>query len=79
MQNEKLRAAAITAVAEYVGVAAEFIVDDAIDDVSKSPAFAGKPELETLYFFVCLGKHLPREVPYAIVKTAISKALGVKA
>ena len=79
MQNEKLRAAAITVVAEYVDVASEFIVDDAINDVANNPAVAGKPEFEILFFFVSLGKHLPPEVPYAIVKTAITKAIGIKA
>ncbi len=79
MPNEKLRTAAIAAVAEYVGIAAEFIVDDAFEDVQKSPAFAGKPGLEDMYFFVCLGKQLPPVVPYAKVKAAIIKATGIKA
>jgi hypothetical protein len=47
--------------------------------VKKNTAFAGKPEYEQMYFFVCLGKQLPPEVPYARVKAAIMKATGVKA
>jgi hypothetical protein len=77
--HAKLRQAAITAVAEYMGVAAEFAVDDAFAEVKKNTAFAGKPEYEQMYFFVCLGKQLPPEVPYARVKEAIMKATGVKA
>jgi hypothetical protein len=61
--HPKLRQAAIDAVAEYMGVA----------------AFAGKDEYQQMYFFVCLGKLLPPEVPYAKVKDAILKATGIKA
>ena len=77
--HEKLRQAAIDAVAEYMGVAAEFVVDDAIVEVNKNTAFAGKSEYQDMYFFVCLGKQLPPEVPYARVKEAILKATGIKA
>jgi hypothetical protein len=77
--HEKLRQAAITAVAEYLGVAAEFVVDDAIAEVNKNTAFAGKSEYQDMYFFVCLGKQLPPEVPYARVKEAVVKATGIKA
>ncbi|MBS7806232.1 hypothetical protein [Variovorax sp. PCZ-1] len=77
--HPQLRPAAISAVAEYMGVAAEFVVDDAFADVKLNTAFAGKPEYQQMYFFVCLGKHLPPEVPYAKVKEAILKATGIKA
>ena len=79
MQNEKLRAVSIAVITEYLGVAAEFVVDDAIDDVAKNPAIDGKPDFEMLYFFVCLGKHLPKEVPYSVIKTAITEKLGIRA
>lgn len=78
MAHEKLRAVAIDAVKEYMGIAAEFVVDDALAEVAASPAFAGKADLEQMYFFVCLGKMLPPEVPYATVKQAIAKALGIR-
>jgi hypothetical protein len=77
--HPKLRQAAIDAVAEYMGVAAEFVVDDAFADVEKNVAFAGKEEYQQMYFFVCLGKHLPPEVPYAKVKEAIVKVTGIRA
>lgn len=77
--HPQLRQAAIAAVAEYMGIAAEFVVDDALADVKLNSAFAGKPEYQQMYFFVCLGKQLPPEVPYAKVKEAIIKATGIKA
>jgi hypothetical protein len=78
MAHEALRLAAITALAEYVGVAAEFFVDDAFDDVTKNAAFNKDPKLQEMYFFVCLGKRLPPEVSYAVLKMAITKALGTQ-
>lgn len=77
--HPKLRQAAIDAVAEYMGIAAEFVVDDALADVKTNTAFEGKPEYQQMFFFVCLGKLLPPEVPYAKVKEAIMKATGIKA
>ena len=73
--HPKLREVAITAVAEYMGVAAEFVVDDALQDVQSNASFSGKPDLQQMYFFVALGKQLPPTVPYAKVKEAITKAL----
>lgn len=77
--HSQLRQAAIDAVAEYMGIAAEFVVDDALAEVDKNPAFAGKAEYQQMYFFVCLGKQLPPEVPYAKVKETIMKITGIKA
>ncbi len=77
--HPELRQAAIKAVAEYMGIAAEFVVDDALLEVEKNTAFAGKAEYQQIYFFVCLGKQLPPEVPYTKVKEAILKATGIKA
>jgi hypothetical protein len=77
--HPQLRQAAIEAVAEYMGIAAEFVVDDAFADVALNTAFSDKPEYQQMYFFVCLGKQLPKDVPYAKVKEAIQKATGIKA
>ena len=77
--HPKLREVAIQAVAEYMGVAAEFVVDDALHDVDNNKSFSGKPDLQQMYFFVALGKQLPANVPYAKVKEAIMKATGIKA
>jgi hypothetical protein len=76
MADKKFRAAAITVVAEYMGIGAEFVVDDAFDEVGKNAAFARDPKLAEMYFFVCLGKLLPPEVPYAKVKETILKAMA---
>jgi hypothetical protein len=78
MLPDKFRTVAIAQVAEYMGIAAEFVVDDAIVEVAKNPAFAADPELQKMYFFVCLGKLLPPEVPYQKVKEAILKAAGLR-
>jgi hypothetical protein len=78
MAHEKLTAVAIEVVAEYIGIAAEFVVEDAIVEVEKNPAFAQDPKLYEMYFFVCLGKLLPPEAPYGKVKEAILKALQIK-
>jgi hypothetical protein len=79
MAHEKLRAAAVEAVAEYMGIAAEFVVDDALQEVMASAAFAGKQDMQQMFFFVCLGKRLPPEVPYATVKQRIIKSTEIKA
>jgi hypothetical protein len=79
MAHEALRAAAVAALTEYMGIAAEFVVDDAFDDVAKNAAFNKDPKLQAMYFFVCLGKLLPPEVPYANLKMAITKAAGIQA
>ena len=78
MAHEQLRAAATKAVAEYMGIAAEFVVDDALVEVDKNTAFASDPELQKMYFFVCLGKLLPPEVPYQRVKEAVLKSMGTQ-
>jgi hypothetical protein len=76
--HPKLRETAIAAVAEYMGVAAEFVVDDALQDVKANTAFADKPEYQQMYFFVALGKQMPPTVPYAKVKEVITKALNIR-
>jgi hypothetical protein len=78
MEHEALRAAAIKALTEYMGIAAEFVVDDAFSDLEKNKIFNKDPKLQEMYFFVCLGKLLPPEVPYATLKMAITKAVGIK-
>jgi hypothetical protein len=78
MTHETLRSTAITALAEYVGVAAEFFVEDAMDEMAKNQAFSKNPKLQEMYFFVCLGKLLPTDVPYATLKIAITKAIAAK-
>jgi hypothetical protein len=78
MAHQALRAAAVAALAEYMGVAAEFVVDDAFEDVTKNEVFNRDPKLQEMYFFVCLGKLLPPEVPYSTLKGAITKAVGIK-
>ncbi len=79
MQNDKLRTASIAVITEYMGIAAEFVVDDALAEVDKNQAFAKDENLRNMYFFVCLGKLLPPEAPYSMVKEAIVKATGIKA
>lgn len=73
--HPQLREIAIKAVAEYMGIAAEFVVDDALQDVHNQANFSGKPDLQHMYFFVALGKQLPPTVPADKIKDAITRAL----
>jgi hypothetical protein len=75
MADDKLRATAVEVLTEYMGIAAEFVVDDAFDEVNKNAAFSSNPDTRAMYFYVCLGKQLPPEVPYFKVKEAIVKAM----
>jgi hypothetical protein len=75
MTVEKIRAAAIKVLVDYMGIGAEFVVDDAMDLVTKTITFERDPKFFEMYFFVSLGKLLPPEVPYDKVKEATLKAL----
>jgi hypothetical protein len=75
MTVEKIRAAAIKVLVDYMGIGAEFVVDDAMDSVRKTITFERDPKFFEMYFFVCLGKMLPPEVPYDKVKDAVTKLL----
>ncbi len=75
MTVEKIKAAAIKVLVEYMGIGAEFVVDDAMDLVTKTITFERDPKFFEMYFFVSLGKLLPPEVPYDKVKEATLKAL----
>jgi hypothetical protein len=77
--NQSLRTIAIAELAEYMGAAAEFAVDDAIDVVKANPAIAGKPDLEARFFFITLSKMVPVSVPIFQVKEAIARKAGLKA
>ncbi len=76
MTVEKIRAAAIKVLVEYMGIGAEFVVEDAMDLVKKTITFERDPKFFEMYFFVSLGKLLPPEVPYDKVKEATLKALN---
>lgn len=73
--DKKLRTAAIAAVSEYMGIAAEFVVDDALAEVERFAAASKNSDNHALHFFASLAKQLPPEVPYASVKNTILNAL----
>lgn len=75
MTVAKIRAAAIKVLIDYMGIGAEFVVDDAMDATNKTITFERDPIFFEMYFFVCLGKMLPPEVPYDKVKNAVTKLL----
>jgi hypothetical protein len=75
MTVEKIRTAAIKVLVDYMGIGAEFVVDDAMELVTKTITFERDPKFFEMYFFVCLGKILPPEVPYDKVKDAVTKLL----
>ena len=78
MIDKKFREVAIAVVSDYMGVAAEFVVDDAIAATLAEKSFAARPDLQYVLFFSHLGKGLPREAPFSAMKTNIAKALGLK-
>ena len=75
MTVEKIRASAIEVLIEYMGIGAEFVVDDAMDEVRKMITFERDPKFFEMFFFVSLSKMLPPELPFEKIKTATLKAL----
>jgi hypothetical protein len=75
--KDKLREAAISVLTEYMGIAAEFVVDDAWDEVEKTEG-ASTSDSAAPFFFAALGRQLPPEVPYLKVKESIAKVAGVR-
>ena len=51
MSDDKLRKIAVDVLADYMGIAAEFAVDDALDEANKNPAFAANADTKKMYFF----------------------------
>ena len=78
MIDKKFREVAISVISDYMGVAAEFVVDDAIAATLADKSFSARPDLQHILFFSCLGKQLPPDAPYLAMKAKIAKALGLK-
>jgi hypothetical protein len=73
IDQNKLSASATKALIEYLGVAAEFVVDDALRVVSASSSQGNLPdELFIRSFFIALGGMLPSSVPFDAVKREIA-------
>ena len=78
MIDKKFREVAIDIISDYMGVAAEFVVDDAIAATMADKSFSARPELHHILFFSCLAKQLPPDAPYSVIKANIAKTVGLK-
>lgn len=78
MLDKKIRDAAIAVVSEYIGVAAEFVVDDAIDATVAEKALSDLPRMQLLLFFRNLENELPPEVPFLAVRKQIILRTGIQ-
>jgi hypothetical protein len=68
----RLAACATKALIEYLGVAAEFVVEDALHAASATSVQRTLPdELFLRSFFITLGGMLPPSVPFDLVKRDI--------
>jgi hypothetical protein len=76
MLNSQLKAVSIAVLLEYVGIAAEFIVSDALKEVANMPTIAGKQILEEVVFFHALATQLPPELPFDQIRAEITKKLS---
>ncbi len=73
MLPAELKIIATTVLLDYVGVAAQFIVDDAIKEVSNMPSISGKKVLEEVVFYHALASLLPPELPFEKIRSEIAK------
>lgn len=75
MSIEKIKVAALNVLIDYMGIGAEFLMEDVMDEVRKTPHFERDPKIFEMYFFLALKKVLPPEIPFEKVKNATLKAL----
>lgn len=77
ISDPKLRVAAIATLTEYMGIAAEFVVDDSIADARKNDYVKNIPGAQSLFFFETLRAMLPPDVPFESVRSSILMGLEV--
>lgn len=77
ISDPKLRMAAIATLTEYMGIAAEFVVDDSIVEVRKNEYVKSIPGAQSLFFFETLRGMLPPGVPFEPVRSSILMGLEV--
>jgi hypothetical protein len=75
MSRAALVNALIRILQDSVGVAAEFVVEDALIELDTHPEWNPHPTLQQSQFLIILGKHLPPEVPYARLRPLVVEAM----
>jgi hypothetical protein len=60
---------------DSLGVAAEFIVEDALIELDSHPEWKPHPALQQSQLLIILGKHLPPEVPYSRLRPLVVEAM----
>ena len=75
MSRSALYNALIGIFQDSIGVAAEFVIEDALLELDSHPEWNPHPTLQQSQFLIILGKHLPAEVPYARLRPLVVEAM----
>jgi hypothetical protein len=78
MLNSQIKLISTRVLINYVGVAAEFIVSDALKQVEINSEIGGKESYEQALFFQFLKILLPPDLPFEIICSEISSLLNSK-
>jgi hypothetical protein len=75
MSRASLNTALVGIFQNSLGVAAEFIVEDALLELDSHPEWRSHPTLQQSQFLIILEKHLPPEVPFARLRPLVIEAI----
>jgi hypothetical protein len=75
MSRANLQAELIEIFQDSLGIAAEFVVEDALAELDSHIEWAAHPQLKEAQFLNILGRHLPLEVPFARLRPAVVDAV----
>ncbi len=76
MSRQTLSLKLTTIYKEYLGVAAEFVIEDAFALIDAHPEWRAHPQLLRGQFLIALERVTPPEVPYSQLRTAIAKLVS---
>ncbi len=77
MTRQSFRQYLIGLFTDSIGVAAEFVVDDAFDLIDQHPEWRAHPQLLRAQFLLILEKVAPPELPLAKLRSEIAAKLSV--
>jgi hypothetical protein len=75
MSRQTLHAAIVNLLREHIGIAAEFVVDDAFADLDGHKDWVAHPLLMQSQFLIILERHAPKEVPFGRLRAEIISAI----
>lgn len=75
MPRSALQAALVGIFEDSLGVAAEFVIEDALAELDTHPEWQAHRALMQAQFLIILGRHLPPEVPYAQLRTVVAELI----